>query len=417
MAWLTRFTWMLIVVAVVATGCTNHQLFPEQALQFPKKAETQSQSVPQETNKPLPAEPLKISKAEGIGSRVTRMQNNDPLPPPRSDILQTSNTTSNSLAPPTASPQLQSVRVAAWVNSRPIFQSDLETAAASTLASIRSLPEPERSQQREKILKEFLQKLIDDEVVIQDAFEKLKGNEKFLTKLKEAASEQYSNWLRDIQEKSKLTEAQLAQQMRSVGISLLSRKREIERRFIVMEYMRSRIGPYMDQVNRQDIRDYYDSHPEEFQQEDRLVWEDIFIAVGPKHPTLADARSTAQKLLTQIQQGASFASLIEYDDGVSRFQKGKGSGERRGEIKPAELESILFQLRPGQVGPVFELSTGVHIFRVVERDYAGKIPFNMEVQDKIRKKLRSQIGNAELERIVRHLASTAVIEVDPTALR
>src|SRR5207248_11014153 len=127
----------------------------------------------------------------------------------------------------------------------------------------------------------------------------------------------------------------------------------------------------LKKIGFEEIKDYYDSHPGEFQKIEAVKWQDVFIAVGPQHPTLADARRFAEELIAQCRTGADFSRLSQFDDGDSKFRDGEGLGARRGEIKPPELEDALFKLRDGQIGPIVALSTGVHIIRVVKRDPGG----------------------------------------------
>jgi len=109
-------------------------------------------------------------------------------------------------------------------------------------------------------------------------------------------------------------------------------------------------------------------------QRTRYSGQDVFIAVGPKYPTPADAKRFAEDLIARCRTAEDFAKVLAYDDGDSKFRGGEGLGQRRGEIRPPELEPMLFQMREGQIGPVFELPTGVHVFRVMKREYAGQMP-------------------------------------------
>src|SRR5207302_6757377 len=137
-------------------------------------------------------------------------------------------------------------------------------------------------------------------------------------------------------------------------------------------------------------------------------WQDLFIAVGPKHTTLADARRFGEELVARLRRGEDFTKLTEFDDGDSRYRNGDGYGQRRGEIKPPELEPHLFRMRDGDIGPVVELTTGIHVFRLVQREQAGQMPFSDTVQATIRGKLKSEIANREYKRILSDLRSKAI---------
>jgi hypothetical protein len=143
---------------------------------------------------------------------------------------------------------------------------------------------------------------------------------------------------------------------------------------------------------------------------DSVKWQDLFIAKGPKHRTLADARAFGEQLVLRLRRGEDFKKLMEFDDGDSNYRSGFGNGQRRGEIKPTELEPYLFRMHDGDVGPVVELSTGVHVFRLVKREYAGQMPFSDTVQATIRSKLKNEIADRVTKHILKELRSKAIIE-------
>jgi parvulin-like peptidyl-prolyl isomerase len=72
---------------------------------------------------------------------------------------------------------------------------------------------------------------------------------------------------------------------------------------------------------------------------------------------------------------------------------------------------VLFRLRDGEVGPLVELETGFHVVRLVKRQHAGVLPFDSKVQTQIRDKLKGEIFQLEMKRIVRELKRKAVIEI------
>jgi parvulin-like peptidyl-prolyl isomerase len=166
-----------------------------------------------------------------------------------------------------------------------------------------------------------------------------------------------------------------------------------------------------------DIREYYEAHKEEFQTSDKVEWQYMFIeynerGAGARHKSREDARRFAEHLRQRIASGEDFAKLAEsFDDGFSKQLKSVGVGNKRGEIKPAELEEPVFATKAGQVGPVVEAASGFHLFRVVKREYAGVRPFDEKVQTQIRNRLRNDAAGREYKRLIEALRAEATIEV------
>ncbi len=303
------------------------------------------------------------------------------------------------------------VSVRAWVNGKPIFDEEvMQVIPRQSWRDLNTLPEPQRSERLSDVFRLALDRLIDQEVAYQDAVKKLeKGNAKALEKLKDMAAQEYEKNMKAVRDSGKFTEEQIKDSER-IG------KRLSERELISSEYMRSRIFPTLVKfIGAEAIEDYYFAHLNEFQRVDSVKWQDVFIAVGPRLPTVAHAMRYAEDLIAQCRTNEDFQRLLLLDEGDSKLRGGEGLGTRRGEIKPAEVEDVLFRLRPGEIGPVIELSTGVHIVRVLQREFAGQIPLDVKTQNLIKGKLRSQLAEREYKRIVRELKDRSTIEIERDA--
>jgi peptidyl-prolyl cis-trans isomerase SurA len=307
---------------------------------------------------------------------------------------------------------LPAARVGALVNKQAILNEEVLAAAYQGLMAARDLPEPERSQRRAEVWNQALNQLIEREVVLQDAFAKLEkaGGKKNLEKLKEEASSQFDktvlrNWMKAGNFK---TEDEFRDYVKGQGISLDMLRRQWERNFMAMEYLRSMVHSYIDEIGPRQLLDYYDKHPEEFHRPDSVQWQDLFVA-SDNYRSPADARRLAEQLAERARGGEDFAKLAEqYDNGDSRFRKGEGIGSKRGEIKPPEAENILFQLKEGETA-VVELEKGFHVVRVVKREYEGPTPFDEKAQKQIKDKLTNEIAQTEMKRIVNKLKHEAVL--------
>jgi parvulin-like peptidyl-prolyl isomerase len=303
-------------------------------------------------------------------------------------------------------------RVGVTVNNQVILNEEVLAAAYPGLMAARELPEPDRTQRRAEIWNQALTQLIEREVVLQDAFAKLeKGNgKKAVERLKEEASDQFEktilrNWMKAGQFK---TEDELREYLKKQGVSLEMQSRLWERNFMALEYLRSRIHPFLEEVGPRQIFDYYDKHPEEFHRPDSVQWQDLFVQLD-RYPSAAEAHRFAEQLAERARNGEDFSKLAEqYDNGDSAFRHGEGIGAKRGEIKPPEVENTLFQLKDGETA-VVQLERGLHVVRAVHREYEGPTPLDEKAQKQIKDKLTNQIAQVEMKRIVNKLKHDAVI--------
>ncbi|MGH9677988.1 MAG: peptidylprolyl isomerase, partial [Candidatus Acidiferrum sp.] len=309
------------------------------------------------------------------------------------------------------------VTIRAFVNDQAILDEDVRASAYQDLMRARALPDSQRIQRTKEILDAALIQLVEREVVLQDALQRLKGPDKkgdrYVKRLQEAAAKAFEKQvLKPMKAASGIkNEDDFKRLFANEGLALESIRRQFERNFMVTEYLRSRVFPIIEsRVNHNMILEYYNKHPEDFQVVDSVQWLDIFVAIQ-KHGSLRNARVFAEKLVDEARRGADFVELCtKNDDGDSSLRGGEGVGRKRGEIKPPEAEAILFGLKSNEVGPLIELPGGYHLVKVVKREYAGQLPFNEKVQKDIKNKLQNDIARLEIKRIIADLKRKAVIE-------
>jgi parvulin-like peptidyl-prolyl isomerase len=344
---------------------------------------------------------------------VARSQQPDPNPSATA-VRKTSLETTPSQFPDLPDRGNVMVRVRAQVNGVAIL--DQEVREGYVMSLLRLSP-AERAAQANELFRHELQEIIDREVILQDAYSKLgKTGPQFLEKLKAAASREFDKKVRSMKAGSgSKTDEELKNFLRTQGLSLAGMERRFERDFIAREYMRSRVYPAVDRIGHEQIVEYYEEHPSEFQTVDSVRWQDIFIDAS-KYGSRDEARRLAETVAARARAGEDFAKLAQYDNGDSSYRNGEGFGRRHGEIKPPEAEALLFRLHDGEIGPVVELSTGFHVVRLVKRDYAGKMPLDDKTQAEIRKRLQNQVGEREIKRLVAELklkASIQIVDANP----
>jgi parvulin-like peptidyl-prolyl isomerase len=349
-----------------------------------------------------------------------------PLPPTPAPVTPPPVTPPTGTSPPTIQPVVSKVvapelpgrptyqvKVAAWVNSKPIFHEDIVQTILPELARLGQLPQREATERAQKFYDMVLDQLIDRELLYQDAMGKLeKFNPKGLKKLKELQKEEFQKHLTELQVKNHMTYEQFMDNLRRSGMTLQHLERMEERKFFADEYLRSRVFPLIQRgTSYAIIKEYYDNHASEFQALDNVDWQNIFIAIGTKrNPTREQAYRFAVEIANRLRRGEDLLRLLEFDDGDAKSRNGEGQGHQPDQISPPELARFLFGMREGEVGPIVEIPTGFHIIRVSRREFAGPIPFDVKTQKLIANKLRAEIFERENKRLIYELRSRALIE-------
>ncbi len=305
--------------------------------------------------------------------------------------------------------EARGARIVAVVNDVAILDEEVQSAAYAQLAGVRSEAE------KAKILKEKLDEIIDRELVIQDAESKLaaKAGGKFMDELRRAASSAFeTQWLHKLMMANNYTDvAAFTVFLRNNGLSVEQVRRQWERNFICMEYARGRLEGSISRISQQEVAAYYERHGEEFKVEESLEWQDLFI-LASNHPTREAAKQFAASLAARARRGEDFAKLAkQFDNGDSSLRpNADGIGNKRGDIRPAEVEPTLLAMKAGQVSDPVEMDAGFHVVKVTKRIEAGRMPFDAKLQRGIREKLRSDAFVKELKRFVADLRRFAVIQ-------
>lgn len=384
-----RLPWMVAMGGLVVAGCTG---LPDYAV--PRN------SLAMDISSPLP----QVARSQMSDVPLPLLQK--PLAPPPEP--QPTPASGPAVMPASfANRGTVRVSVRAWVNGRPIFTDEvMQMAGPEIRRVIGASPESQRDEKLAELMNKVVDDLVDQELMYQDAVKKLeKVNPKALDRLKEYVDREVEKSI-DRMRKADVPEDQIRQAEPAA-------RRMMERNIISGEYARSRIMPTLQSlVGLTQIREYYESHLDDFKAKDRVVWQDIFIPVSPNLPTVEDAKRFAEDLINKCRRADDFNQLMVYNEGDSKLRGGEGLGQKRGEIRPVELEDVLFQLREGEIGPVIAFSTGVHLVRVTKREYAGQLPLNDETQKIIRKTLEGQLFEREYRRLVRELRQRAVVRLE-----
>jgi peptidyl-prolyl cis-trans isomerase SurA len=309
------------------------------------------------------------------------------------------------------------VRIRAHVNGAPILDEELREAMVLRSGELLNAPEIRRAALFQEMAGKELDRLVERELILQDMFQKIKDMKKpqLMEQLKIAANKESDKRLKEIKTASKITgDAEFKAFLQQSGLSADGLRRQTERSFMMTEYIRNIIYPVVERINVQQVREFYEEHPDQFVLPDRVKWLDIFVDAS-RFASPAAARQHCEIIIQRARAGENFADLAkQFDHGDSSLRNGEGLGSKRGEIKPSIAEEPLFALKTGEIGPIIDMGFGFHIVKVTERDYAGVEPFDEKCQSKIRDKLRNQIAEREYKRLVDELKkkSTVVIYRD-----
>jgi len=136
------------------------------------------------------------------------------------------------------------------------------------------------------------------------------------------------------------------------------------------------------------LRQYFEAHPEEFQEGERVLARHIVVTPEPFAPgqrvrnrtgddatSPQEARRKIAFLQEKLDAGEDFAQLArDYSEDATAPAGGALGYVRRGRMLP-QFEIAVFSLEPGVVSEPIETRVGLHLILVEEHRPGGPIPF------------------------------------------
>lgn len=230
-------------------------------------------------------------------------------------------------------------------------------------------------------------KLAVDQAKVQAALDKQRAQD---------GPERFAKMLAD----TGLTEAELAQ---------LESKRQLIQAFIDVK-----IAPSVT-VSDQDVKAYYDGHPQQFTRPERFKLRMIVAEIPPSadEAKVNAAKARIDAAYQRVVVGEDFAAVAaEVSDHASKSKGGEVGWVPKGGLPP-ELEKAFADLKPGAAAPPLKTPFGYFIFKVDEKAPASTESFEA-VQARLTKHLKDQKVNEAVQRYAAARSSTVKVEVlDP----
>jgi peptidyl-prolyl cis-trans isomerase C len=167
----------------------------------------------------------------------------------------------------------------------------------------------------------------------------------------------------------------------------------------------------------EEIRDYYDSNPGQFEQPDQVRASHILIKVEETddEETREEKREKLEGILQDIRAGASFSEQASlYSEGPSKSKGGDLGFFKRGDmVKP--FSDAAFEMEVGEVSDIVETRYGYHIIKVTDRKQARTVPF-AEVEERIADYLQNTGKNEAINSYLTELREKADIQYYDSSL-
>jgi peptidyl-prolyl cis-trans isomerase SurA len=293
-------------------------------------------------------------------------------------------------------------KIAAVVGDSIILGSEIEEKAAPLLAEVARMPEAAKRAARAAALRrEVLERLIDDELILQQAAE-LK-----LT----VTSEQVDSSIEEIKRQNNIDDDQLREALRAQGMSMAAYRADLKKQLLRFRVINIAVGSRVT-ISDDDVKTYYDRHMKDGANV-QVRASHIFIAIpeNADPAVVAEKQAQAKKLLDRALAGEDFAKLArEASDDPATRAEGGDLGYFGKDMLPKAIEEMVFAMKVGEVrGPV-RADRGFHVIKLVDRKIKDPKPLD-EVKDDVRMQLRQKEMERQTKSYLAELRKKTLVDV------
>jgi peptidyl-prolyl cis-trans isomerase SurA len=293
-------------------------------------------------------------------------------------------------------------KVAAVVGDNIILASEVEEKAAPMLADTSRIGDPaKRSARATALRREVLDRLIDDELILQQA-----------TDLKlSVTNEQVDQSIEEIKKQNSLDDDQLKEALRGQGMSMAGYRADLKRQLLRYRVLNIAVGSRVS-ISDEEVKGYYERHMKDGGNV-QVRASHIFVAIpdGADAATVAEKQAWAKKLLDRAKGGEDFAKLAkQYSDDAATRGDGGDLGMFGKDMLPKAIEEIVFSMQPGELAGPVRADRGFHVIKLISRKVGDAKPL-AEVQDDIRIQLRQKEMEKQTKSYLTELRKKTLVDI------
>ena len=307
-------------------------------------------------------------------------------------------------------------RVVAVVGDRPILLSELRQRAKPFLLQVQLKvpPGPQQAAAESQVLKELIQKVIDEELEGQAA-EKAKIT---------VSAEELDAAIQNVAQAQGLTTTELVREARvRSGMTEQEYRGEIRRQILEGKMLQLRVKGRI-RITEEDVKAMYDRslRDERKQREYHPSWLVLRILPGSSAEALAERRALAADLARRARKGEDFPTLVKsYSDdsatrdsggdlGIRAPQANKAAAAAKRAVLAPELESVAMTLEPGEVSEPVEAGDALVILKLGTRQASRYTTYEAAKQEMLQR-LQTEILEKAKRKWIEEIKSKTHLDV------
>ncbi len=294
-------------------------------------------------------------------------------------------------------------RIVAVVNNEIITLYDLNRAFAPYAGNIRALkypPEKERQtlfQVRQDILDQLIDSMLADQ----------QGKRGQIT----VSQKEIDNTIERLKESRQFTDEQLRQGLASQGMTMEEYRKEVEEQLMRTKLVNREVKSKIV-ITQEDIKEYYESHREQYAGEKKYHLWNLFIKVSSDSDD--SERSVARNLmeanLVKLKQGQSFESLIDGLKNSPSAVQGTDLGLYRLEELSEQLRQVVKNMKAGEFSALLDSNFGYQIIYIQNIEETQAKPLEA-VESEVEEKLYAESVDNKYQEWLEQLRARSHIRI------
>jgi peptidyl-prolyl cis-trans isomerase SurA len=204
----------------------------------------------------------------------------------------------------------------------------------------------------------------------------------------------------------------LEKAVESSGLAWEDYKTTIRNGLLTQEVVRREVGSHIN-IPNDEVKQYYDAHPQEFTRPEQVVLSEIFLSTEGKSPEeIESVQKKAEDLRNRVMKGDDFNEIAKrYSEGSTAKDGGDLGTFKQTELAP-QLEAVVFKMEKGQITDVIQTKTGFEVLKVENHYQAGLQP-QAKVENEIMNRLYMQKMQPQMRDYLGTLRTESYVMVKP----
>ena len=209
------------------------------------------------------------------------------------------------------------------------------------------------------------------------------------------------------------TLADLQKGVESSGLAWEDYKATLRNSLLQKEVVRREVGSHLE-VSADEVKQYYESHPQEFTPPERVILSEISLSTEGKNPDEFDSvRKKVEGLRSSVLNGDDFHQVAAmYSQGSTAKDGGNLGTFAKGQLAPQIEAIVFFQTPKGQLTDVIQTRTGFEFFKVEDHLPSALQPME-QVEATIRSTLYTQKMQPRMREYLAELREQSYVTVQP----